>query len=177
MPVSTAWSGSSATCSAAPCRYAPRRCCACSTRFRASPATSRGDIGKQVDVELRGAQLELDRAILDRLGDPLVHLVRNAVDHGIETPELRSEAGKPPAGRIVVEARREKDHVLISVEDDGRGIDLESVKHRAIEAGVLHADLADELPPDEVAALVSAPGSRRPNRCRRSPGAASGWTR
>ncbi|MAE93439.1 MAG: chemotaxis protein CheA, partial [Deltaproteobacteria bacterium] len=115
-------------------------------------------IDKQVDVELRGAELELDRAILDRLGDPLVHLVRNAVDHGIESPDVRREAGKSPEGRIVIGARREKDHVLISVEDDGRGIDLGSVKQRAIDAGVLHPDLADDLPPDEIAALVFRPG-------------------
>ena len=114
--------------------------------------------GKQVDVELRGAELELDRAILDRLGDPLVHLVRNAVDHGLEVPEVRREAGKQPVGRVLIEARREKDQVLISVEDDGRGIDLDSVKQRAIDAGALHEDLADELPPDEIAALVFRPG-------------------
>ncbi|MBW2241360.1 MAG: chemotaxis protein CheW [Deltaproteobacteria bacterium] len=114
--------------------------------------------GKEVDIELRGAELELDRAILDRLGDPLVHLVRNAVDHGLEMPEVRREAGKPPAGRVVVEARREKDQVLISVADDGPGIDLASVKLRAIAAGVLHEDLADELPADEIAALVFRPG-------------------
>lgn len=114
--------------------------------------------GKELELELRGAELELDRAILDRLGDPLVHLVRNAVDHGLEMPEVRREAGKPPAGRIVVEARREKDQVLISVADDGRGIDLASVKQRAIAAGVLHEDLADDLPADEIAALVFRPG-------------------
>lgn len=115
-------------------------------------------LGKEVDVELRGAELELDRAILDRLNDPLVHLVRNAVDHGIETPDQRREAGKAPAGRVVIEARREKDQVLISVSDDGKGIDLESVKRRAIDAGVLHEDLADDLPIDEIAALVFRPG-------------------
>jgi two-component system chemotaxis sensor kinase CheA len=114
--------------------------------------------GKELELELRGAELELDRAILDRLGDPLVHLVRNAVDHGLEMPEVRREAGKAPAGRVVVEARREKDQVLISVADDGRGIDLASVKQRAIAAGVLHEDLADDLPADEIAALVFRPG-------------------
>ncbi len=114
--------------------------------------------GKQVEVELRGAELELDRAILDRLNDPLVHLVRNAVDHGLEPPEARSGSGKPVTGRVVVEARREKDHVWISVQDDGKGIDLESVKQRAIEAGVLHSDLADDLPAHEIAALVFRPG-------------------
>jgi two-component system chemotaxis sensor kinase CheA len=115
-------------------------------------------LGKQVEVELRGAELELDRAILDRLADPLVHLVRNAVDHGIEAAEQRREAGKPPAGRIVIDARRERDHVRISVADDGRGIDLESVRRRAVEAGMLHADLAADLAPADVAALVFRPG-------------------
>ncbi len=115
-------------------------------------------LGKSVEVELRGAELELDRAILDRLADPLVHLIRNAVDHGIELPEVRRESGKPPAGRIVIDARRERDHVRISVSDDGRGIDLETVRRRAVEAGILHADLAADLAPSDVAALVFRPG-------------------
>jgi two-component system chemotaxis sensor kinase CheA len=127
----------------------------------ALPRTARelaAGFGKSVEVELRGAELELDRAILDRLADPLVHLIRNAVDHGLETPEQRREAGKPAAGRLVVEARRERDHVRISVCDDGRGIDLESVRRRAVETGILHADLAADLPAAEVAALVFRPG-------------------
>jgi two-component system, chemotaxis family, sensor kinase CheA len=125
------------------------------------PRTARevaGRLGKSVEVELRGAELELDRSILDRLADPLVHLVRNAVDHGIETPEQRREGGKPAAGRIWIEARRERDHVRISVCDDGRGIDLESVRRRAVEAGILHADLAADMAPADVAALVFRPG-------------------
>jgi two-component system chemotaxis sensor kinase CheA len=127
----------------------------------ALPRTAReiaSGLGKQVEVELRGAELELDRAILDRLADPLVHLVRNAVDHGIEAPERRREAGKPRAGRVVIDARRERDHVRISVADDGRGIDLDSVRRRAIEAGLLHADLAADMAPADVAALVFRPG-------------------
>jgi len=115
-------------------------------------------LGKEVEVELRGAELELDRAILDRLNDPLVHLVRNAVDHGLEGPEERREVGKPQSGRLVVEARREKDSIFISVADDGRGIDLEAVRRRAVEAGVLHPDLADDLTPGDVAALVFRAG-------------------
>jgi two-component system chemotaxis sensor kinase CheA len=115
-------------------------------------------LGKSVEVELRGAELELDRAILDRLADPLVHLIRNAVDHGIELPEVRRESGKPPVGRLVIDARRERDHVRISVSDDGRGIDLETVRRRAVEAGILHADLAADLAPADVAALVFRPG-------------------
>jgi two-component system chemotaxis sensor kinase CheA len=125
------------------------------------PRTARevaGGLGKSVEVELRGAELELDRAILDRLADPLVHLIRNAVDHGIESPDARRESGKPPAGRIVIDARRERDHVRISVTDDGRGIDLDTVRRRAVEAGILHADLAADLAPADVAALVFRPG-------------------
>ncbi len=114
--------------------------------------------GKRVEVELRGSELELDRAILDRLGDPLVHLVRNAVDHGLESPELRREAGKAEAGRLVIDARREKDSIRISVSDDGAGIDLEAVRRRAVAAGILHEDLAEDLPDGEVAGLVFRAG-------------------
>ncbi|MDX1648368.1 MAG: chemotaxis protein CheW [Myxococcota bacterium] len=116
------------------------------------------DLGKEVDVELRGAELELDRSILDRLNDPLVHLVRNAVDHGLEAADTRRESGKPAAGRIVVDARREKDTIRISVTDDGKGVDLEGVLARAVDQGLVHADLAEDLPPDEIAALVFRPG-------------------
>lgn len=113
---------------------------------------------KRVEVELRGAELELDRAILDRLGDPLVHLIRNAVDHGIEPPDRRAVAGKPEVGRIVIEARRERDTVRISVSDDGAGIDLDAVRRKAVAAGMVLPDLAEDLPPEEVAVLVFRPG-------------------
>jgi len=114
--------------------------------------------GKRVEVEIVGAALELDRSILDRLSDPLLHLVRNAVGHGLETPEERASAGKSAIGRLVIEARREKDLILIEVRDDGAGIDLERVRTRAIEVGLLHPDLADDLPPEEIAELVFRPG-------------------
>ena len=81
-------------------------------------------LGKRVEVEIVGAELELDRSILDRLSEPLLHLVRNAVDHGLEKPADRLAAGKPEAGRIRIEARRQKDSIVIEVRDDGRGIDL-----------------------------------------------------
>jgi two-component system chemotaxis sensor kinase CheA len=114
--------------------------------------------GKKVNVEISGVELELDRSILDRIGDPLVHLLRNAVDHGIETPEVRLAAGKPETGEIHIDARRHKDTIVIAVHDDGAGIDLDVVRARAVEAGVLHADLAADLPPNEIAALVFQPG-------------------
>jgi two-component system chemotaxis sensor kinase CheA len=114
--------------------------------------------GVRVEVELRGAELELDRSILDRLSDPLVHLLRNAVDHGIEPPDQRVAAGKSPVGKIAIEARRDKDTIRLSVGDDGAGIDLEAVRRRAAEAGVVHPDLAADLTAEQVAALVFAPG-------------------
>jgi two-component system chemotaxis sensor kinase CheA len=115
-------------------------------------------LGKRVEVELYGAELELDRSILDRLGDPLVHLLRNAVDHGVEPPATRRAAGKHETGRIRVDARREKDLIRIAVEDDGSGIDLDGVRSRAVAAGVVHGDLAEDLPPEEIAALIFRPG-------------------
>ncbi|NNL85925.1 MAG: hypothetical protein HKP27_09745 [Myxococcales bacterium] len=114
--------------------------------------------GKKVEVSFEGAELELDRSILDRLSDPLVHLVRNAVDHGIEPPDERLRSGKDKVGQIVISAQREKDSIRLVVRDDGGGIDLESVRARAVDAGLLHPDLAEDLPPGDVAALVFRPG-------------------
>jgi two-component system chemotaxis sensor kinase CheA len=114
--------------------------------------------GKRVEVEIRNAEIELDRSILDRLSDPLVHLFRNAVDHGIEVPALRLAAGKPESGKIAVEARREKDLIHVVVSDDGAGIDLEALRARAVKAGVVVSALAEDLPPEEVAAFVFQPG-------------------
>lgn len=115
-------------------------------------------LGKRVEVEILGAELELDRSILDRLGEPLLHLVRNAVDHGLETPEERRAAGKPETGVIRVEARRQKDSIEIDVSDDGKGLDLASVCRRAVEADLIHPDLVEDLPIEEIAALVFHPG-------------------
>jgi two-component system chemotaxis sensor kinase CheA len=115
-------------------------------------------VGVKVEVEIRHAEIELDRSILDRLSDPLVHLLRNAVDHGIEPPDARRAAGKSETGRVVIDARREKDSIRIAVADDGGGIDLEAVRDRAVEAGVLLSDLAEDLPAEDVAALVFHPG-------------------
>lgn len=115
-------------------------------------------LGKLVEVELAGTELDLDRSILDRLNEPLLHVVRNAVDHGIEAPEARLAAGKGEVGHIDIAARREKDSIVIDVQDDGAGIDLESVRRQAVEAGLLHPGLAEDLPPHEIAALIFQPG-------------------
>lgn len=115
-------------------------------------------LGKRVEVEIVGAELELDRSILDRLGEPLLHLVRNAVDHGLESAQARRAAGKSEVGKIRIEARRQKDSIVIDVSDDGPGINLESVCRRAIEAGLIHEDLAEDLPPEEIVAFIFHPG-------------------
>lgn len=115
-------------------------------------------LGKRVEVEIIGAELELDRSILDRLGEPLLHLVRNAVDHGLEKPEGRLAAGKSEIGLLRIEARRQKDTIEIDVSDDGRGIDLATVCQRAIDAGLIHPDLAFDLPVAEIASFIFHPG-------------------
>ena len=111
-------------------------------------------LGKRISLELEGPVLELDRSILDRLGDPLLHLVRNAVAHGIETPDERRRRGKSETGAIRIEARRERDSIEITVVDDGAGIDVEAVRGRAVSCGLVPIDLAEDLPPAEVARLA-----------------------
>jgi two-component system chemotaxis sensor kinase CheA len=115
-------------------------------------------LGKRVELTIEGAEIELDRSILDRLSDPLVHLIRNAVGHGIEMPSVRVAAGKDEVGQIAIAARRVKDSICISIRDDGAGIDLDQVRERAIAAGVLVADLAEDLSPEQLTALVFQPG-------------------
>ncbi len=115
-------------------------------------------LGKRVEVEISGAEIELDRSILDRLSDPLVHLVRNAIDHGIEIPPVRIAAGKDEVGRISIKALRAKDSIHIAVSDDGAGIDLDAVKARAINAGLVVSDLADDLSPEQLASFVFRAG-------------------
>jgi two-component system chemotaxis sensor kinase CheA len=115
-------------------------------------------IGKRVEVTLAGAELELDRSILDRLYDPLVHLVRNSVDHGLEAPEVRVAAGKPEVGNLRIEATREKDAIRIAVCDDGAGMNLVALRERAVQAGLVHPTLAEDLPPEEIVELAFHPG-------------------
>jgi two-component system chemotaxis sensor kinase CheA len=99
-------------------------------------------LGKDVELEVRGAEVELDRAAVEALADPLIHLVRNAVDHGIELPEERAAAGKPPRGRVVVTASRERDRVLVVIEDDGRGLSASALRERAVRDGAISAEEA-----------------------------------
>lgn len=116
------------------------------------------DLGKEVDFEMDGVDIELDRTVLDEIGDPIVHLLRNAVDHGMEAPKTREKAGKPGRGRVRLTASRERDQVEITVDDDGKGMDLEGIWSKAVDSGL--ADPADrELYSDEEVLLFTcAPG-------------------
>jgi two-component system, chemotaxis family, sensor kinase CheA len=115
-------------------------------------------LGKQVELRLEGADTELDRTVVDALGDPLAHLVRNALDHGLETPAERIAAGKPPTGVLELSARHAGGHVVVSVRDDGRGIDSIAIGHEAVARGFLDVDAAAALDPAAAAELLFAPG-------------------
>ena len=115
------------------------------------------ELGKQVSFRVEGKEIELDRAILDELGDPLLHLLRNAVDHGIEPPAERRRRGKQPEGEIVLAAVRERASVAISVTDDGRGIDRAKTLERARRDGVVDAH-AEALTDDQLLRVLARPG-------------------
>jgi two-component system chemotaxis sensor kinase CheA len=113
---------------------------------------------KNVDLEVVGAETELDRNLVEALADPLVHLVRNAIDHGIEMPQARTRAGKPEQGRVRLSAQQEGDHVAIEVRDDGNGIDPEKVRRKAIDKGLIDAEAAARLSGEECLQLIFLPG-------------------
>ncbi len=115
-------------------------------------------LGRQVEVEVRGAEIELDRAILEELSDPLLHVLRNAVDHGIEPPHLRLLAGKPATGRITLMARRDRDRVILELADDGKGMDPARLREAAVTRGQLGADEAAALSDREALLLACLPG-------------------
>jgi len=114
--------------------------------------------GRDVELTITGAEIELDRAIIDDLADPLLHLLRNAIDHGIEPAEARMEAKKPGTGRVQVTVRRQRDRVVVEVEDDGRGMDAQKLKDAAIARGQLTADAAARLTDKEAFMLACLPG-------------------
>jgi two-component system chemotaxis sensor kinase CheA len=114
--------------------------------------------GKEANLIMNGREIEVDRTVLDEIGEPLIHLLRNSVDHGIETPDERKRCGKDQAGRIVLSARRKGDHVFVEVEDDGQGIDPEKVKRAAIERGFISEIEAEKMNEDQLINLIFLPG-------------------
>lgn len=114
--------------------------------------------GREIELVLSGGEVQLDRAIVDELNDPVLHLLRNAIDHGVEPPEERRMRGKNPRGTVKLTVRRAGDRVLLEVEDDGRGMDIERLKAGAVERGLLTAEQAKDLPEREALLLSTAPG-------------------
>lgn len=116
------------------------------------------NLKKEINLELVGEETDLDKNLVEALADPLVHLVRNAVDHGIESPEEREAAGKVRSGRVVLSAEQEGDHILLSISDDGKGMDPDILRAKAVEKGLLDRDAADRLSESECYNLIFAPG-------------------
>jgi len=113
---------------------------------------------KKVNFVIEGQETELDRTVIEEISDPLIHLLRNAIDHGLETPEERKALGKPEEGTVLLKAFAQENHIVIIVQDDGRGMDVEKIKAKAVEKGVITADAAARLSEREALNLIFLPG-------------------
>ena len=116
------------------------------------------DLGKSIELVMQGQETELDRQVLELIKDPLTHMIRNAADHGIETPERRRAAGKPAAGRILLQARHEGGAILVEMSDDGRGLPAEAIRAKALSAGLITPAQAAAMTDAEARQLIFAPG-------------------
>src|SRR6185436_315560 len=114
------------------------------------------DVGKKVSFVTSGEDTELDRTVVEEIGDPLVHMVRNSLDHGLEPPAARGAAGKPEAGSVHLNAYHQGSNIVIELQDDGRGIDPDKILRKAIEKGVVPETA--QLTRDEILALIFMPG-------------------
>jgi two-component system, chemotaxis family, sensor kinase CheA len=115
-------------------------------------------LGKQVRIEMEGKETELDKTIVEAIKDPLTHLVRNSIDHGIESPEVRRAAGKPEEGRLSLRAFHEGGQVIIEICDDGAGLNVDRIRQKAIERGIISADQASRMTNREAAQIILLPG-------------------
>ncbi|MGC9188287.1 MAG: chemotaxis protein CheA [Sulfurihydrogenibium sp.] len=115
-------------------------------------------VGKEVNLVIEGEDTEMDKSILEKLEEPLVHLIRNALDHGLETPEERIRLGKPPVGKLILKAYYQGDRVYLEVEDDGRGIDPAKVAQKALEKGLITKEQLEKMTEKEILQLVFIPG-------------------
>lgn len=116
------------------------------------------DLGKEVDLQIFGEETELDRSVVDEIGDPLIHLIRNAMDHGLETPDERTAAGKSRVGTLVLAAVHEGNQIIISIKDDGRGIDTDRVGRKAVEKGLVTEEQLAAMNQRELFDLIFLPG-------------------
>lgn len=129
--------------------------------FNRFPRMVRGlarDLDKKVNLQVVGAETEMDRNVIDELGDPLVHLIRNAVDHGIETPDIRKKAGKNETGTVILKAFHSGNHVFVEIKEDGAGIDPKIVAKKAVSNGVLSQDEVDKMSDEAIHQLIFASG-------------------
>lgn len=116
------------------------------------------EFGKEIELILKGEDTEIDRGIIEELNDPLVHMIRNSCDHGIESPEKRVAKGKPAKGTITLDAEQEGNNIVLRISDDGNGIDAEKVKSKALEKGIITAEQATQMSKRELYQLIFAPG-------------------
>jgi len=128
------------------------------SRFRRFSRDIAMQLGKELSLDIRGEEVELDKTIVEAIGDPLTHIVRNAIDHGIETPEVRIRAGKDPAGTLQIAASHEAGHVLIEIMDDGRGIDPVRIRAKAKSTGLCDDATLAAMSDDETIKLIFRPG-------------------
>jgi two-component system chemotaxis sensor kinase CheA len=126
------------------------------SRFRRLVRDLAGELNKDIELETEGAETELDKTVIEKLNDPLVHLIRNSVDHGIELPAVRESAGKSSTGKVTLKAQHAGAFVLITIEDDGAGLDKNRIKAKAIERGLITA--TDELSEQELCDIIFMPG-------------------
>jgi two-component system chemotaxis sensor kinase CheA len=113
---------------------------------------------KKVQLEIRGEETELDKMIIEEISDPLIHMIRNAIGHGIETPDIRKKLGKPETGTLVLEAYHESNHIVIEVTDDGKGIDTEGIKAKAEEMALFSKDELSRMTKDDLTRFIMMPG-------------------
>ncbi|MDL0088737.1 hybrid sensor histidine kinase/response regulator [Campylobacter gastrosuis] len=116
------------------------------------------ELGKQIDLEISGEETELDKSIVEEIGDPLVHIIRNSCDHGVEDPEVRKAAGKPEKGLVQLKAYNEGNHIVIEIVDDGKGLDAMMLKAKSIEKGIITEREADAMSDKEAFSLIFKPG-------------------
>ncbi len=115
-------------------------------------------LNKEVDLEIIGEDTEVDKSVIEHIGDPLVHIIRNSLDHGIETPEERELKGKSPKGKIVINAYQKGTQIVIDITDDGKGIDYEAVKAKAITKGLITLEEAEKMSEEAIINLIFLPG-------------------
>ena len=116
------------------------------------------ELGKEIELIIEGEETELDKSIIEEIGDPLVHIIRNSCDHGIEMPDIRQEKGKPLAGTIRLSAYNEGNHIVINIQDDGKGLDADMLKTKAIQKGLITQEEADTMGEKEAYNLIFKPG-------------------